>query len=145
MNASVLLTNLRAADVHIERRGDQLVIDAPPSVVTDERLAEIRSHKADILRLLPEEPSQVQIEDDTEESADRYFENVILNYLCDRIATHGEIMTFLYGAGASDNEARSAIRRLQESGLIGHNLTTGYVLGHLIGRSPAGVRKARRK
>ena len=56
-------------------------------------------------------------------------EGAILDRVAEGPASYGALVKIAESAGASASDARAAIRRLQSAGLIGHNLTTGYVLG----------------
>ena len=52
MTATELLTNLQARGVIVKAAGDRLKLDAPVGALTDEALAELRAHKAEILAAL---------------------------------------------------------------------------------------------
>jgi len=58
MNAQALLHDLAARGVILSSNGDQLDIDAPSDVLTDELLATLREHKAELLALLRSEPTE---------------------------------------------------------------------------------------
>lgn len=59
-------------------------------------------------------------------------EDAILDRVAEGPASHTVLVKTALAAGVTDSEARATIRRLQSSGLIGHNLTIGYVLGCLL-------------
>ena len=50
-----LLAKVRDAGVEIEVRGDDLAVKAPPGVLTPDRVARIREHKAALLELVKAE------------------------------------------------------------------------------------------
>lgn len=52
MTATELLINLQARGVIVKATGDRLKLDAPAGALTDEALAELRAHKAEILAAL---------------------------------------------------------------------------------------------
>ena len=49
MNAEALIAKLRALDVSVRAEGERLHCDAPPQVLTDELLAELAAHKAELM------------------------------------------------------------------------------------------------
>ncbi|MFE5633887.1 amino acid adenylation domain-containing protein [Streptomyces sp. NPDC056543] len=54
MNANELVEAFRGAGIRLWRDGDQLRFRAPRGVMTDERLAELRSRKAELLAVVPD-------------------------------------------------------------------------------------------
>lgn len=52
MTCEALIAELRARGVHLDPAGDRLRVDAPKEVLTEDLLAELRSHKAEILEAL---------------------------------------------------------------------------------------------
>lgn len=62
MNADELLEAFHGAGIRLWRDGDQLRFRAPRGAMTDRRLAELRSHKAELLAIVPDtiEPGTAQ-------------------------------------------------------------------------------------
>ena len=58
MSAARLLAKVRDAGVELEVRGDDLAVKAPPGVLTPDRVARIREHKAALLELVKAEAAQ---------------------------------------------------------------------------------------
>ena len=56
MNTATLIEDLKRRGVRLEVQGDQLVVDAPRGILTNEITAALAAHKRELLRSLPSDP-----------------------------------------------------------------------------------------
>ena len=60
MSTQALLTELRNLGVEVAVEGENLAVYAPPAIITPELVAEIKEHKASIIKVLREDEEMEQ-------------------------------------------------------------------------------------